>query len=56
MVVYVSQMASAGDVLLENLLPGKLSEYGLGYEQLRAINPRLIYVSITGRSGLLQNV
>ncbi len=46
--MYVSQMASTSDVILENMLPGKLSEYGLGYEQLYAINPRLIYVSITG--------
>ncbi|KAF9123098.1 hypothetical protein BGX30_001622 [Mortierella sp. GBA39] len=36
------------DVLVENYVPGKLDEMGLGYEQLRALNPRLIYTSITG--------
>ncbi|KAG0283624.1 hypothetical protein BGZ96_011978 [Linnemannia gamsii] len=36
------------DVLVENYVPGKLDEMGLGYEQLRALNPGLIYTSITG--------
>lgn len=36
------------DVLVENYVPGKLDEMGLGYEQLRELNPRLIYTSITG--------
>jgi len=45
----VHQLAAKCDVLVENYLPGKLSEYGLGYEQLREINPRLIYTSLTGQ-------
>jgi crotonobetainyl-CoA:carnitine CoA-transferase CaiB-like acyl-CoA transferase len=36
------------DILLENYRTGTLARYGLGYEELRAINPRLIYCSITG--------
>ncbi|KAG0373188.1 hypothetical protein BGX24_012032 [Mortierella sp. AD032] len=36
------------DVLVENYVPGKLDEMGLGYEELRALNPGLIYTSITG--------
>ncbi|KAF9434938.1 hypothetical protein BGZ76_007157 [Entomortierella beljakovae] len=36
------------DVLVENYVPGKLAKMGLGYDELSAINPRLIYASITG--------
>ena len=36
------------DVLVENYKTGDLDRYGLGYEQLKAIKPGLIYCSITG--------
>uniref|UniRef100_A0A8C1SA61 Succinyl-CoA:glutarate-CoA transferase n=1 Tax=Cyprinus carpio TaxID=7962 RepID=A0A8C1SA61_CYPCA len=36
------------DVLVENYLPGKLNEMGLGYEELSKVAPQLIYCSITG--------
>lgn len=36
------------DVLVENYIPGKLSEYKMGYEHLSRINPALIYCSISG--------
>ena len=36
------------DVLLVNLRPGVLDKFGLGYEVLQSINPRLIFASITG--------
>lgn len=36
------------DVLVENYLPGKLEALGLGFQQLKDINPKLIYASITG--------
>src|SRR5947209_15578663 len=37
-----------GDVLVENFRPGTMEHVGLGYEQLRALNPRLIYAAISG--------
>ncbi|HEX3859807.1 MAG TPA: CaiB/BaiF CoA-transferase family protein [Pseudolabrys sp.] len=36
------------DILLEQFRPGVMARLGLGYEQARAINPRLIYCSISG--------
>lgn len=36
------------DVLVENYLPGGLKKYNMDYETLHAINPKLIYASITG--------
>ncbi|MFW5875529.1 MAG: CaiB/BaiF CoA transferase family protein [Myxococcota bacterium] len=36
------------DVLLESFRPGVMSRFGLGYEQLRDANPRLVYAAITG--------
>ncbi|KAF9510970.1 hypothetical protein BS47DRAFT_1377321 [Hydnum rufescens UP504] len=36
------------DILVENFVPGKLSEVGLGWNDCRKINERLIYTSITG--------
>ncbi|KFA78160.1 hypothetical protein S40288_01361 [Stachybotrys chartarum IBT 40288] len=36
------------DILVENYLPGTLKKYSMDYETLRAINPSLIYASITG--------
>ena len=44
----VRRLAAEVDVLLENYKHGDLARYGLGYEDLRKINPRLIYCSVTG--------
>jgi len=44
----VRQMAQRADVLLENFKRGGLEQYGLGFDDLHRINPRLIYCSITG--------
>ena len=44
----IKQMAAQSDVLVENFKVGGLAHYGLDYESLKAINPRLIYCSITG--------
>jgi len=44
----VRQLATQVDVLLENYKFGDLDRYGLGYDDLRKINPRLIYCSVTG--------
>jgi crotonobetainyl-CoA:carnitine CoA-transferase CaiB-like acyl-CoA transferase len=47
------KLAAECDVLVENFKTGDLDRYGLGYEDLSALNPRLIYCSISGfgRSG-----
>ena len=37
-----------GDVLVENFRPGTLERLGLGFEQLREENPRLIYTAVSG--------
>jgi len=44
----VRELASKVDVLLENYKFGDLARYGLGYEDLSATNPGLVYCSITG--------
>ena len=44
----VRELAAQCDVLLENFKVGGLAAYGLDYETLKAVNPRLIYCSITG--------
>src|SRR4029077_20934440 len=44
----VRDLAARSDVLLENYKFGALPRYGLGYEDLKKINPRLIYCSVTG--------
>ena len=41
------ELAASSDVLLESAVPGAMAAAGLGYEDLRRINPSLIYVSIT---------
>ncbi len=44
----IRQLAMESDVVVENFKTGGLRRYGLDYESLSAINPRLIYCSITG--------
>ena len=41
-------IATRADVLIENFRTGTMERYGLGYYALRAVNPRLVYASITG--------
>ena len=43
-----TQLATAADVLVESFRPGDMDEWGLGYDALSQINPRLVYCSITG--------
>jgi CoA:oxalate CoA-transferase len=42
------QLVEKVDVIVENLKPGALERMGLGYETLKQINPRLVYVSVSG--------
>ncbi|MDT8902501.1 CaiB/BaiF CoA transferase family protein [Anaeroselena agilis] len=44
----LKDLARWADVLLENFATGTMAGWGLGYEDLAAVNPRLIYASITG--------
>lgn len=42
------ELAMQSDVLVENFRPGTLKKFGLDFETLHALNPRLIYCSISG--------
>jgi len=44
----LKQMAGRADVLLENFSPGTMDDLGVGYDVLKAINPRLVYATGTG--------
>jgi crotonobetainyl-CoA:carnitine CoA-transferase CaiB-like acyl-CoA transferase len=44
----VKKLAARSDVLIENFKVGGLTKFGLDYKSLSALNPRLIYASVTG--------
>ena len=44
----VAELAARADVVITNLLPGRLARYGLAPEQLRADHPALVYALVTG--------
>jgi crotonobetainyl-CoA:carnitine CoA-transferase CaiB-like acyl-CoA transferase len=44
----VRRLAARADILIENFIPGTMARFGLDYETLQAINPGLIYCSLTG--------
>jgi len=44
----IREIAKTSDIVLENFKSGTLDRYGLGYDHLKAVNPRIIYASITG--------
>ncbi len=44
----VRALAARCDVLIENYKFGDLARYGLGYDDLKPVNPRLVYCSVTG--------
>jgi len=42
------ELVAEADVVVENFMPGVMDRFGLGYEELRARDPALVYCSITG--------
>jgi len=42
------KLAARADALIENFRPGVMEKRGLGYEQVKAINPKIVYCSISG--------
>jgi crotonobetainyl-CoA:carnitine CoA-transferase CaiB-like acyl-CoA transferase len=44
----IRRLAATADVLVENFRPGTLDRLGLGYQALSAVNPRLIFASVSG--------
>ncbi|MGO7165369.1 CoA transferase, partial [Rhizobium johnstonii] len=44
----VRRLVSTADVVIENFKLGGLVKYGLDYDSLRKVNPKLVYCSITG--------
>src|SRR5580700_799347 len=45
-VAIVKDLAKDADVFVTNLTPKRIARFGLGYEALRPVNPRLIYTSV----------
>ncbi len=44
----VAQLCRDADVIVENFRPGTLARFGFGYDDVKAFNPRIIYVSLSG--------
>lgn len=44
----IRELVAQADVLIENFRPGLLEKYGLGYDELSVINPRLVMVRLSG--------
>jgi len=42
------RLVATADVLVENYRPGTFERWGLSYEQLKAVNPRLVFVRVSG--------
>lgn len=47
-IALLKELARDADVMVENFRPGVVARLGIGYEAMRAVNPDLVYVSITG--------
>jgi len=44
----LKELMAGADILVENYRPGTMEKWGLDYEKVRALNPRLIYASVSG--------
>jgi crotonobetainyl-CoA:carnitine CoA-transferase CaiB-like acyl-CoA transferase len=44
----VRQLAARSDVVLQNFRPGVLGRHGLGYEDIKSLNPNVVYCSLSG--------
>ncbi len=44
----VTDVCRSADIIVENFRPGTLDRFGLGYEGVKAVNPRVIYASLSG--------
>ena len=44
----IRKLVADADILLENFRPGTMEKWGLGYEDLRKINPRLVMIRVSG--------
>jgi succinyl-CoA--D-citramalate CoA-transferase len=42
------RLAAKSDIVIENFRPGRIAEWGLGFDALRALNPKLVMVHISG--------
>ena len=42
------ELARRADVIIENFVPGVAAKLGLGYEAVRAVNPTVVYASVSG--------
>jgi formyl-CoA transferase len=42
------ELAEKADIVVQNFRPGRMAEWGCGYEHVRAVNPAIVYVSISG--------
>ncbi len=51
------KMAGSADVVVENFTPGVMSRFGLDYQAVKAVNPKIVYCSISGfgQDGPYQN-
>jgi crotonobetainyl-CoA:carnitine CoA-transferase CaiB-like acyl-CoA transferase len=47
-VAVLKKLAETADVVIQNFRPGAVERLGIGYEDLKKVNPQLIYVSISG--------
>ena len=44
----LAQLAAGADIVVQNFRPGVVERLGIGYDDIRAVNPRIVYVSLSG--------